>query len=120
MVKISNDPYENEIHRVDSPFKRGFEKYNFFGPNLGGGTAGKFRENNQKQGNPIVMDIREWSVLIGNTASAPWYHSLCITLVSLHVRSNYLLKTEEVSFQAKFCPNFTALPSLKLGTFFKF
>ena len=56
----------------------------------------------------------------GILASTPWYQSLCITLVFLHVRSNYLLKTEEVSFQAKFCPNFAALPSLKLGTFFKF
>ena len=30
------------------------QKYNFFGqrgPNFGGGTAGKFRENGQKQGN---------------------------------------------------------------------
>ena len=29
--------------------------------------------------------------------------NLC-TLVFLHVRSNYLLKTEEVSFQEKICP----------------
>ena len=44
MVKISNASYENEIHRVDSPFQRGFQKYSFFGqgsPNFGGGTAGK-------------------------------------------------------------------------------
>ena len=35
-------------------------------PNFGGGTSGKFRENGHKQG-PIVMEIREWSILIGNT-----------------------------------------------------
>ena len=26
-----------------------------------------------------------------------------VALISLHVRSNYLLKTEEVTFRAKFC-----------------
>ena len=42
-----------------------------------------------------------------------------ITLFFLHVTSNYLLKIEEVSFQAKFCPNFAAPSSIKLGTFVK-
>ena len=47
MVKISNAFYENEIHRVDSPFNED-SKNLFFGqggPNFGGGTVGKFREN---------------------------------------------------------------------------
>ena len=46
MVKISNASYENEIHRVDSPFNED-SKNNFFGqggPNFEGGTARKFRE----------------------------------------------------------------------------
>ena len=34
------------------------------GPNFGEGTAGKFRE---KTGKPTVMQIREWSIPIGNT-----------------------------------------------------
>ena len=60
MVKISNASYENEIHMVDSNSKRGFQKYNFFGqggPNFGGGTAGKFKENGQKQGNVLLCKL---------------------------------------------------------------
>ena len=52
MVKISNVSYENEIHRVDSPFRKD-SKNIFFGqggPNVEAGTARKFRENDQKQG----------------------------------------------------------------------
>ena len=47
MVKISNPSYENETHRVDSPFNENSKNIIFFGqgsPNFGGGTAGKFRE----------------------------------------------------------------------------
>ena len=47
MVKISNASFENEIHRVDRPFNEDSKNINFFGqggPNLGGGTVGKFRE----------------------------------------------------------------------------
>ena len=62
--------------------------------------------------------LKIWNVHL--LVSTPWCQSLCITFVFLHVRSNYLLKTEEISFQAKVCPNFAALPSLKLGLFFKF
>ena len=44
--QISNGSYENEIHRVDSPFNED-SKNIFFGqgaPNFGGGTDGKFKE----------------------------------------------------------------------------
>ena len=46
MVKISNAAYENEIHRVDSPFNEDSKNVIIClgGLNLGGGTAGKFRE----------------------------------------------------------------------------
>ena len=47
MVKISNACHENEIHRVDSPFKEDSKNITFFGQggtNFGGETAGKFRE----------------------------------------------------------------------------
>ena len=39
----------NEIHRVDSPFNEDPKNIIFFqrGPNFGGGTAGKFKENGQ-------------------------------------------------------------------------
>ena len=70
MVKISNSSYENEIHRVDSPFNEDSKNIIFFGqgsPNVGGGTAGKFRKNDQNLEKPIVMQIREWSIQIGNT-----------------------------------------------------
>ena len=53
MVKISNASYENEIHRVDSPFNEDSKNIFFFhgGLNFGGGTARKLRENGKKQGN---------------------------------------------------------------------
>ena len=122
MVKISNASYENEIHRVDSPFNKDSKNVTFLAREVL--ISGEGRPENlgkiAKTGKPIAMQIREWSILIGNTGLHSLYQSLCITLVFLHVRSHYLLKTEEVNFQAKFCPNFAALPSLKLGAFFKF
>ena len=60
MVKISNASYENEIHKVDSSFNEDSRKYNSFGqgdPNFGSGTAGKFRENGQKQGNLLLCKL---------------------------------------------------------------
>ena len=47
MVKISDASYENEIHRVDSPFNENSKNIYFFGqgsPNFGGGMAGKSKE----------------------------------------------------------------------------
>ena len=60
MVKISNASYENEIQVVDSPFNE--DSKNIIGRNFGGGTR-KWPEI----GKPIVMQIREWSIIIGNT-----------------------------------------------------
>ena len=60
MVKISNASYENEIHRVDSPFNKDSKKYNFFrqeSPNFGERTAGKCRENDQNQGNLLLCKL---------------------------------------------------------------
>ena len=59
MVKISNAYTENEIHRVDSPFNENSKIYFFCrrGPNFGGGTARKFRENGQKQGNLLLCKL---------------------------------------------------------------
>ena len=59
MVKISNASYENEIHRVDSPFNED-SKNIFFGkggPNFRGGTAEKFKGNGQKQGNLLLSKL---------------------------------------------------------------
>ena len=121
MVKISNASYENEIHRVDSPFNEDSNNIIFGqgGPNFGEGRPENLRKM-AKNREPIVMQIREWSIPIRNTGLYSLYQNLCITLVFLRGRSNNSLKTEEVSFQAKFCPNFAALSSLKLRTFLKF
>ena len=57
MVKISNTSYENEIHRVESPFNEDFKNIHIFfqgGPNFGVGTAEQFRENGQKHGNLLL------------------------------------------------------------------
>ena len=114
MVKISNASNENEIHRVDSPFNEDSKIYFFAreaqileerrSENL------EKMADNRETGKPIVMQIRKWSILIGNTG-----------LYSLASKSlHYFGFPEEVSFQAKFCPNFVAPSSIKLGTFFKF
>ena len=49
MIKFSSSFKLNEINRVDSPFNEDPKNIIFFqgGPNFGGGTAGKFRENRQ-------------------------------------------------------------------------
>ena len=59
MVKISNASYENEIHRVDSPFNDD-SKIIFFGqrgPNFGRRTAEKYRENDQKLENLLLCKL---------------------------------------------------------------
>ena len=61
MVKISNASYENEIHRVDSPFNEDFKNLIFFAREAlmsGRGTAGKFWKNSQKQGNLLLCELR--------------------------------------------------------------
>ena len=45
MVKIPNASFENEIHRVDSPFNKDSKDIIVLAR-----EAGKFRENGQKQG----------------------------------------------------------------------
>ena len=60
MVKISDASYENEIHRVDRPFNESSKNIIFFGqggPNFGGRTARKFRENGPKQGNLLLFRL---------------------------------------------------------------
>ena len=55
MVKISNASYENEIHRVDSPFNEDSKNIIFFQGRDGRKIYGKW----PKTGKPIVMQIRE-------------------------------------------------------------
>ena len=123
MVKISNSSYENEIHRVDSPFNEDSKNIIFLAREVL--ISGERRPDNlrkwPKLGKPIVMQIREWSILIGNT------NLYCQVAKSSHClgflvcfMSNYLLKNCKSQFQAKFCLNFAAIPSLNVGTFFKF
>ena len=110
MVKISNASYENEIHRVGKPFQRGFQKYIFLGQggaNFGGGTAGKYRENGQKQGTYCYANWR----VVGSNRDYDLY--------SLVSKSLHYLQFESV-FRQNFALTFQALPSLKLGTFFIF
>ena len=60
MVKLSDGSYENEIHRVNSPFNEDYKNIIFFGqggPNFGEGTAGKSKENGQKQGNLLLCKL---------------------------------------------------------------
>ena len=118
MVKISNVSYENEIQRLDNPFNEDSRNVIFVGqggPNLGEGLPenlakmAKNKETYSYANSGVVNSDREY-----------WIKVVAITLVFLHVRSNYLLKIEKVSFQAKFCPNFATLLYLKLETFFEF
>ena len=49
MIEFSSSFKLNKIHIVDSPFNEDNQNIIFFqnGPNFGGGTIGKFRENGQ-------------------------------------------------------------------------
>ena len=51
MIEFSTSLKLNEIYLVDSPFNENSKDIIFFlrGSNFGGGTAGKFRGNRQKQ-----------------------------------------------------------------------
>ena len=69
MVKTSNASYEKKFI-VSIALSMRIPKIYFFGqggPNFGGGMVGKFREMT-KTGKPIVMQIREWSILTGNAS----------------------------------------------------
>ena len=61
MVKISNASYENEIHRVDSPFNKDSKNIIFLAREAL--ISGEGRPENlgewPKPGKPIVMQIRE-------------------------------------------------------------
>ena len=49
MIEFSSSVKLNEIHMADSPFNEDPKNIIFFqgGPNFGGETAGKFKENGQ-------------------------------------------------------------------------
>ena len=122
MVQISNASYENEIHRVDSPFNESSKniillaRETLISEERRPENLGKMAKNRKA----IVMQIRKWSILIGNTGL---YSLVSKSLHCLGFPACWIklfAKTEEVSFQSKFCPNFAALSSLKLGTFLKF
>ena len=81
MVKISNASYENEIHRVDSPFNKNSKNMLLFAREtlISGRDGRKNLGKMAKTGNPIVMQIRELSVLIENTGiyslvSKSWHY----------------------------------------------
>ena len=69
MVKISNTSYKNEIHRVDSPSNEDSKNIIFMAREAL--LSGEGRPENlgkmAKNGEPIVMQIREWSILIADT-----------------------------------------------------
>ena len=69
MVKISNASYENEIHRVDSPLKEDSKNIIVLAREVLISGRGRLENLGKmaKTGKPIVMQIREWSILIGNT-----------------------------------------------------
>ena len=117
MVENSKTLCENEIHRVDIPSNKDFKNIIFC---QGGSSFGKKRRENlgEMAKNREIYCFANynkeyWPLLVLNGIRT-------FALVFLHVGSNYLLKAEEVSFQAKFCPSFAALSSLNVGTFFEF
>ena len=69
MIKTSNASYETEIHMVDSPFSEDSKNIFFFTREAL--TSGEGRPEilgkMVKTGKPIVMQISEWSIQIGNT-----------------------------------------------------
>ena len=69
MVKISNASHENEIYRVDSLFNEDSKNIFFLAREVL--ISWEVRPENlekwPKPRKPIFMQIREWSILIGNT-----------------------------------------------------
>ena len=49
------------------------------GPNFGGGTARKFRENGQKRGNVLLCRLGSGQFYWGLLVPTFWYQNLCIT-----------------------------------------
>ena len=80
MVRISNASYENEIHMADSPFNEDSKKIFFWAREalISGRDGRNILEKWPKAGKPIVMQIREWSILIGNNGL------YCLVSKSLH------------------------------------
>ena len=112
MFKISNTSYENEIHMVDSPSNENSKNIYFFAREaltLGDGQLENLGKC-PKTGKSIVMLIRQWLILIGNTGLYSLVSTFCTALVFLHVTSNYLLKTEEIGFQVNFSLNSRPFP----------
>ena len=116
MVKLQILRIKMKIHRGYLALPTRIPKSSFFcqgRPNFEGRTAGKFRENGQKR-KSIVMQIRKWSIIIRNTGL---YSLVPNSLHCFHFPTSYtklFVKTEEVSFQAKFCPSFAApLPKIR-------
>ena len=119
MVKISTTSYENEVHRIDSTSNEDSENIISFAREalISEEEWPKNLEKMAKTEKSIVMQIREWSIIVANTG----LHSLVSKFLHNFGFSACQIKLyEQVSFQAKFCSNVEALPSLKLGEFFKF
>ena len=57
MVKISNASYENEIHRVDSPFNKDSKNIIILARQALISGERKFRDNGQKQGNLLLCKL---------------------------------------------------------------
>ena len=68
MVKISNASFEKNS-QGRQPFQQGFQRYNFFAIEALLSEKGQPEklEKMDKTGKSIVMQIREWSILLGNT-----------------------------------------------------
>ena len=68
-VKISNASYENEIHRVDSPFNEDSRNVIFLAREvlISGEGRQEYLGKWPKTGKLIAFQIREWSILMGNT-----------------------------------------------------
>ena len=84
MFKISDASYENEIHMGDSPLNEDSKNIFFFAREIL--ISGEERPDNlgkwPKSGKPIVMQIREWSIIIGNIGLYSLLSKSCITLFS--------------------------------------
>ena len=101
MVKISVTSYENEIHTVDSPSNEDSKSVILCQRDLTfwGGMAGKMQEM-LKNWEFCCLQMKGWSISL----CTPWYQNRCSAFICLQVGPNYLIKTEEASLKAKFCP----------------
>ena len=85
---------KHEIHIVDSPFNEGPKNFFQGGPNFGRGTAGKFREMDNKSDIYSSASLRGGQFRKRLSAPTPWYQNLCDASIFYQILGKKILKAQ--------------------------